>query len=189
MWAFDSIIQNSYCLYKRWKEMHNLKPISHYDCRESICLSWLDSEKYWPLRFKKFPNRITRPIMAPMSPGYSSCISTMIGCVSFASPLPPTKVAFKQASKITDDIIKNKDYNIKRLTITAQYNHLPELVTNQSEFQLHKWCYKDHKDPKLGRVKRRRLCFCQTCNVVLCLPCYSIFHKIHDLNTIKKNLT
>ena len=77
-----------------------------------------------------------------------------------------------------------------RLVFSAEYNHLPEPVKSKSsECQLHKWVLggKNAACRRHTRVKSQ-LSYCPTCNVVLCIKCYKLFHTIYDLNTIKGNI-
>ena len=123
MWAFDRILQNSYCLYKRWKEMHNLKPITHYDYRESIALSWLDSKTYWPSRYRKMVrkrrastsvstkspsvSRVQTSISAT-SPSVSSVASTLT-YMRTCTTLPCTIATVpKRATRLSDELINNR---------------------------------------------------------------------------------
>ena len=181
MWAFDRILLNSYVLYKSWYVMHDLKPMTHYAFRESFCLSWLDSEQHWPLRYSKGTRGTIQSTVAQVSTSISSVASTLTHAT-----LEPTKL-ISRSTRLNDARVNNKKFNMNRLTVTPHYNHLPEPCPKQTEFQLHKWCLKEHADTKTGRVKKQ-LCYCCTCNITLCMKCYSIFHKVHDLSTIKFNL-
>ena len=181
--------------------MHNLKSITHYDYRESIALLWLDLKTYWPSRYKKIlkkgrvrPSVSTkspsasrvRPSISATSPSVSSAASTLTNVRTCTTSPCTIATATKRATRISDELVNNRGFNLRRLTISAQDNHLPELVRSHSECQLHKWCFKNHKTAR--RVKKR-LMLCPTCNVILCLECYSTFHKVHNLNTIINNFS
>ena len=93
-----------------------------------------------------------------------------------------------RCSKLTDTTVQNSQFNKLRLTLTKEFHHIAEPVSSKnSECQLHKWCLKGHVPDHVARVKAK-LCYCPTCNVIFCLSCYSPFHKMSDLHTIKSNV-
>ena len=48
-WIFEGMLTNSYVLYRKYFEMHDLKqPLNHYEYIRAISLAWLDQEHYWP---------------------------------------------------------------------------------------------------------------------------------------------
>ena len=85
---------------------------------------------------------------------------------------------------------ENKGSHPIRLLINAEFNHLPEPIpTKEGECQLHKWVL--HDVPNAARSHSRvkgQLSYCRTCNRILCVRCYKLFHTVYDLNTIKNNI-
>ena len=48
MWCLQMLIADYYILYKKYMKMHDLKPISHFDFNQQVCMAWIDHDKYWP---------------------------------------------------------------------------------------------------------------------------------------------
>merc|ERR1712156_647031 len=62
-WCFQMLMTNSYVLYKKFMEMHDAKPMSHYDFRYALSISWLD---------RKYRINITVPVARSITSSLSS---------------------------------------------------------------------------------------------------------------------
>ena len=191
LWALMKCIINAYVLYLKWHKQRLLKYKSHYDFRQDSALAWLDPARYWPHRHKvkrkkrkqcsglsTLNSRLRKRVQSDIS----SLSQNTLCSQSTTNTMPPTVV---RCTKISDATVNSSLFNEKRLTISNEYHHIAETVqAKYSECQFHKWCLKGFVSANVARVKKK-LCYCPTCHVILCLNCYSPFHKVHDLRTIK----
>ena len=90
--------------------------------------------------------------------------------------------------KWTPAVIDSKEFNDRRLAFSTTTCHLPAHYRNKySECQLHKWCLKDNKSEDIVRYARHKegLLECPDCQAILCLDCYTQFHTVANLHTLK----
>mmetsp|Transcript_43255 Transcript_43255/g.85013 ORF Transcript_43255/g.85013 Transcript_43255/m.85013 type:complete len:157 (-) Transcript_43255:88-558(-) len=155
----------------------------------------MNSEIYWPDRFKKLPmmkRQVPQLVVIPEERAPTPTWTRRK--LTLQSPSPNLDVTTpgataaspftgKRCTKFTDDVVSSGPFNTRRLRITPKHNHLPGIPLNKNvECQFHKWCLKD----KLGKVVRvKEQIFCPTCKVSLCLPCYSVFMKYKTLEQLK----
>ena len=48
MWFLQMLLANLYFLYKKYTKMHDLKPISHLEFKQQVCMDWIESDNHWP---------------------------------------------------------------------------------------------------------------------------------------------
>ena len=54
MWCLQMLLANSYILYKRYTKMHDLKPISHFDFNQQVCMAWIDPDDHGPKKKRTY---------------------------------------------------------------------------------------------------------------------------------------
>ena len=193
LWALGTACVNAYLLYKQFMKSHGMKPLSHYEFRKCIALGWLDWNKYWPTRYEDAskPTRRKRSrVAARPAVSVITRSTTTMSQGSDVSIITQNSIPVKRCrSSCAFEDTTTSAYQ-HRLQFSAEYNHLPETVKSKSsECQLHKWVLggRNAACRRHTRVKSQ-LSYCPTCNVVLCIKCYKLFHTIYDLNTIKGNI-
>ena len=74
--------------------------------------------------------------------------------------------------------------------LSSENNHIAEPVRSKlPECQLHKWVLGGGNPMCRFHTKvKSQLRVCLTCNIVLCIKCYKIFHTVYDLKTTKLNI-
>ena len=93
--------------------------------------------------------------------------------------------------KFTDKAVNCPKFNKTRLTFNPSTCHLPQHHSKTySECQLHNWCLKNGQVEDINRYARHKkwLIRCPDCRVILCLDCYTVFHTVHNLHTIKNRV-
>ena len=172
---------------------HGMKPLRHYEFRKCIALGWLDWNKHWPTRYEDASKPTRRKRLRSAQRPAASVITRSTTTMSQASDISiitqnSASVKRCRSSCAFEDTTSSVYQH--RLEFSAEHNHLPETVKSKSsECQLHKWVLggKNAACRRHTRVKSQ-LSYCPTCNVVLCIKCYKLFHTIYDLNTIKGNI-
>ena len=90
-WALDRCILNAFVLYKSWHQMHGKKFLSHYKFRESLCMSWLLPDTYWPYRYGKMQRKRKRQ-QEDLATRYKNMTRRQLRMTS-ASPAVPAESA------------------------------------------------------------------------------------------------
>ena len=160
--------------------MHGFSPMSHYHFREAVAMAWMDSETYWP---DKYRQRRRKMEASPSNESRKSRNSN--GSVSSLSRQTRSTTASynKQQKKhcrtLTQASLDSGKFGL-RLIHTGDCTHLPTPVhSKHSECQLHKWA---------NKRTRKQVMSCPDCNLTLCVTCYKPFHTIHNLNSIKADI-
>ena len=122
---------------------------------------------------------------------HSEC-STTLDDANYKQGFGVGRIALKSRSiKWTPAVIDSKEFNDRRLTFSTTTCHLPAHHRNKySECQLHKLCLKDSKAEEIVRYARHKkgLLKCPDCQVILCLDCYTQFHTVVNLRTLKNRV-
>ena len=90
--------------------------------------------------------------------------------------------------RFNDKIINCPKFNKTRLSFSPSTCHLPQHYSNKySECQMHKWWFKDSQVEDVHRYARHKkgLIRYPDCRMILYLDCYTLFHIVHNLHTIK----
>ena len=125
---------------------------------------------------------------SPLVPAHSACVvTTDSACEVSTITNDSASSTSRRAITINNKTVRDPEFNNRRLVFTRDCHHLPSAPKKMSECQLHKWCFKGTKI-NAGR-KKKQICYCKTCNVNLCLSCYSIFHTVRDLDRIRDRIT
>ena len=143
LWGLDVAMVNAYLLYKSWMEMHGFTPKSHYQFREEVALAWMDSETYWPQRYRQ---RRSTMVSSPSAVSQKSRNSS--GSISSLSRLTRSTAASirqlsqRNCSALTQAALDSGKFGT-RLIHREDCTHLPTPVNSKhSECQLHKWARK-----------------------------------------------
>ena len=78
-----------------------------------------------------------------------------------------------------------------RLLFDSDHRHLPEKDTYcLKECELHEWALEElESDGDMfglkGKKVKGELLLCPTCDIVLCLPCYNLFHTAENINDLE----
>ena len=186
-WGFETLLTNSFILYRKFQEMHGRKPMSHYDYIRMIALAWIDKEEYWyrlpTVRTKRGRNSDNDGSSRASSRAHSSTASSSSSAAT--AEVVTTRSSSKRTKKANDERTRkfsdaSLDPKKGSLCIRLDRNkdHFPEQVTSKnSKCQLHHWLSKDRVRSQLMR--------CNTCHVTLCLNCFKSFHVCENLTELK----
>lgn len=140
LWGLDVAMANAYLLYKSWMNMCGFSPMSHYHFREAVAMARMDSETYWPGKYRQ-----RRRKMEALPSNESRKIRNSNGSVSSLSRQNRSTTAShdkqqkKHCSTLTQASPDSGKFGL-RLIHTGDCAHLPTPVhSKHSECQLHKW--------------------------------------------------
>ena len=170
----------------------------HYSFLETHCLDSLKEQAPQARKTRKVSSRNKVSSASSVSSlgsrrssrnaEHSEC-STTLDDANYKQGFGVGRIALKSHSiKWTPAVIESKEFNDRRLTFSTTTCHLPAHHRNKySECQLHKWCLKDNKSEDIVRYARHKkgLLKCPDCQVILCLDCYTQFHMVANLHTLK----
>ena len=162
-WCYELSLTNCYVLYRHFFEIHDkAPPYSHYEFIREIALAWIDPITYWP-----------EPASKRVSDKDSTATSTRTRAVK------NVKIKRKKNTTLTDNSLDPYNGTLC-CRLNCKLNHLPEETeSKEASCQFHYY--------KSKSKYRKQLMSCPSCQVVLCLQCYKIFHTTPDLTTLKDN--
>ena len=177
---------------------YKLRNCFHYCFLENHCLDSLKEQAPQARKTRKVSSRNKVSCASSVSSvgsrrssrnaEHSEC-STTLDDANYKQGFGVGRIALKSRSiKWTPAVIDSKEFNDRRLTFSTTTCHLPAHHRNKySECQLHKWCLKANKSEDIVRYARHKkgLLKCPDCQVILCLDCYSLFHMVANLHTLK----
>ena len=181
LWGLDVAMVNAYLLYKSWMNMHGFPPMSHYRFREAVALAWMDSETYWPDRYRqRRRNKVVSPSNESLNTRKSNAsVSSLSRQTRSTTASQQQKQQKKHCSTLTQGSIDSGKFG-SRLIHTGDCTHMPTPVhSKHSECQLHKWA---------NKRTRKQVMICPDCNLTLCVSCYKPFHTVYNLNSIKADI-
>ena len=158
------MLTNSYVLYRKYFEMHDLKqPLNHYEYIRAISLAWLDQEHYWPRKKASISNSSTS--------SQSSDSSVISRLRSTHTPAVTKSVAF------TDKSLDSYSGAL-RCRLDKHYAHLP--VRGDKKVNTCQLCYwKNRSRVRVQVVK------CSYCQIHICIDCFKPFHEVANLKVLK----
>lgn len=165
LWIFECSHTNCYVLYRKFYETHGRKPPrTHYEFIQDIALAWLKPSQYWPK-----PDKVKH-----RSSQSSTCDSTVT-----ASIITRRVSGSKKRSAVITDNSLNPYSGSLRCRLDRSLNHLPTQTKKpEASCQMYYWV-------KNGKY-RKHLMKCPTCNVILSLEYYKMFHEVSDLSYLKE---
>ena len=174
-WILECSLTNCYVLYRKFYELHDRKPLTHYAFIENIALAWLKPSEFWQTAATENSQRPSRSTCTVVSSVATAASSTTVS--ESVKARRAIKINKKNAT-FTENTL-NPYTGALRCRLNHQLNHLP--VPNdkrENNCQLH---YMANKTKV-----RAQLMKCPTCNVTLCLPCYKSFHEVANLKPISR---
>jgi hypothetical protein len=181
-WNMGVLLVNSYVSYKTYMESIGERPISHYNFRKAIALSWIDWKTYWPDRM-----RVASAASVVTTLSEARCQSPR----SKKRKTPPTRQSSRSATSTetkgdkrtraipltTHTLCPHNGKHRDRLRISFG-DHFPEkALSYERHCGLCMWATK-------GR-NRSNILHCSTCNVHLCITCFKAFHCIRDVKDLQ----
>ena len=202
-WSIDKAHTAAYKLRNAFHLAHNSKAMLHYTFLETHCLDSLKEDTSQPRKTRKVnsKNKVSstssvsslgsRSRRSSRNAEHSECTDTLDDS-HYKQGFGVGRILLKSRSiKWTGAVVDSKEFNERRLTFSTATCHLPAHHRNKySECQLHKWCLKDSKDEEICRYARHKkgLMKCPDCQVILCLDCYTQFHTVANLHTLKNRV-
>ena len=172
-WAIGVLLVNCYVSYKKFMESKKMKPISHYEFRKAIALALIHPEQYWPDRMKTSTqdNNISVGDVTCIVASKRSCDGTTNSSTPSFKKMRSTRLTNKTLCPCTGSL-RN------RLSI-YHGAHMPKRPqNNQMRCALHMWGNKT-------RV-RSTILHCETCNIHLCVDCFTTFHTIEETQQLQQ---
>ena len=163
LWILECSHTHSYVLYRKFHDLHGRKlPKTNYEFIESIVLAWLKPSQYWSKR---------KTIRSGFeSATDESTVAASIICRRVSSTL-------KRSATINNNAL-NPYTGQLCCRLDRGLNHLPvQIKKAEANCQLHNWAFKSKY--------RKQLLMCPTCNAIICLDCYKMFHEVSDLSILK----
>ena len=150
-----------------------MKPISHYELHKAIALALIHPEQYWPDRMK------TSTQDNNISCGDVPCIvASKWSCDGTTNSSTPS---FKKMSsmRLTNKTLCPCTGSLRnRLSIYCGAHMPKHLQNNQMRCALHMWGNKMQVQSSILR--------CETCNVHLCMDCFTTFHTIKETQQLQQ---
>lgn len=185
-WGHGTMLVNAFVSYKRFMEINNREPLSHYEFLQKVVLAKLCREKYgsWATKrsvaIQKGNKRaISR---AENTRSKRQCVSSVSSISSARTSSStgsskPTTIGSKEAFASSDS-----DLNSKRLNTNAC--HLPEPNMRTRETKGGKCCILCRW--ATGKKLSAGLLHCQGCDVNLCGECYKLYHTVPEFDDAVK---
>lgn len=189
MWCMGMLLTNSYILYKKFCELHRVKPrYSHYEFVCFVGRAWLHPEKYFS--YYCSPSSRSNVSTSSSLPEASRVVEVK---------LPGRRKRLLKNNLAEESLVAVKKFRLSGFTDATLSNKNPIFSSRMDKFkshfpaninytlssprcQLHTWAT-NSKVRKKAQVVR-----CQTCNVHLCIDCFEVFHVTPDLLQIKDKL-
>ena len=149
-----------------------MKPISHYEFCKAIALALIHPEQYWPDRMKTSTqdNNISVGDVTCIVASKRSCDDTT------NSPTPSFKKM--RSTRLTNKTLCPRTGSLCNRLSIYRGAHMPKRPqNNQMRCALHMWGNKT-------RV-RSTILHCETCNVHLCVDCFTTFHTIEETQQLQ----
>ena len=172
-WGFQVLLTNSYVSYCKFHELSRKKPTyNHYEYIKAIALAWINREQYWPkthnaeTKKRKAMDEGVRRTRAMKKLDLKSDTSTQSTCIPI--------------NEKTLDAVNRK----LKCRLNNSYQHLPERSSgNRSRCALHRWARN-----RVGEEVMSSVYTCSVCRVNLCIDCYSLFHRIPNIRSLKDEI-
>jgi len=172
MWGIGVLLVNAHIVYREcMKDAGRERYIlSQYEFRRLVAIAWASSDEPSMSQRKRMSSQNADMIRKRMTPSTSE---TGCGKRRKTTPQSASSDSSKsRAPKLTDTSIE-ATYG-KRLDAFVQEGHFPVHKPEQRpKCALHKWA--------AGIEERRHVYSCSSCTISLCVACFPIFHKDHDL--------
>jgi len=172
MWGVHVLLVNAYIVYKdvmveAGRERFTL---SQYQFRRLVAIAWVSSDEPTINELKRMSNQNAKVMQKRMTPAASE---TGPRKRRKTTPQSTSSTDSKsRAPKLTDVSIQGK-YS-KRLDAFVTEGHFPVHKPEQRpKCALHKWA--------ADVEERKHVYSCSHCKISLCVSCFPIFHKDHDL--------
>lgn len=162
-WCFQVLMTNSYIAYKKYMEIHDVKPMTHYQFRYRLCISWLD---------RKYRINITVSVARSIVSSLTSVGEIETRSRNAASKKP-------KRTQVSDTTLHPEDGKLKRRLEAGDHWPLPNVVKDPI-CQMHFWATQ--------KKYRKQTMYCAKCGVTLCLICYKKFHTISHLVDMKAEI-
>jgi len=196
-WGLGVLLVNSYVVYKLVCEQEGVFPISHYDYRKTIALSWIDKGEV-TIAERRRRRQQTRQDLPPVHtpriraarlfPSASQGRKTMLDSNNskrkrstppsseFAS-MPSPKIG--KSNHLTDASVDSTTGPFgKRLDRFV--GHWPLKPDKRQHCALHCYCVKADI--------RKDVVTCSYCQINLCLDCFKLFHTLENLAKRKADI-
>jgi len=190
-WALGVLLVNSYVVYKKTCEADGITPITHYEFRKAIALSWIDKNE--PTIPERRRERTRQSEHTPNTPHNNIIQRKRLSMSTSERPpkrmrsTPPsagsgssTTKAITKAPHLNDNSISNPSGPFAR-RLDRMYNHYPEFATDARPYcALHRY---------VGKLEERRHVYrCTHCKINLCIDCFREFHTRENIKEKKANL-
>ena len=121
-WFFQVLMTNSYIAYKKYMEIHDVKPMTHYQFRYLLCISWID---------RKYRINITVSVARSIVSSLTSHGEIETRSRNAASKKP-------KRTQVSDTTLHSEDGKLKRRLEAGDHWPLPNVVKDPI-YQMHFW--------------------------------------------------
>jgi len=189
-WGLGVLLVNSFVVYKLVCEEQNQRPMTHYEFRKMIALSWIDKGEVTIAERRRLRNREAWPtvntpqiraVRQPLSTGGQKLSSTRRNTMTDSNNkkrrafTPPSAELVPKMGKnnhLTDASVDSANGPFgKRLDRFV--GHWPLKPDKRQYCALHRYCIK--------LDVRKDVVACSYCNINLCLDCFKLFHTLENL--------
>ena len=147
-----------------------------------ITLAWMDSNANWPTRFRKRGGRVimeNEQVVAfteSEGGGMKRKGGSSQGSLS-SGHRPYRKI---RSSRVTDEMLDPRIGELKDRLSVGSGLHMPVLpMVKRTRCSLHFWGNQERKQSQILR--------CSTCDIALCVPCFSLFHTCIEVKELRKH--
>ena len=164
-WAFGTLLTNAYVVYIKVNVAEGVDKkqlLSHYQFRKDIALNWIDPAYEPPVVRKEQKTGLSSLFSSPSS----------VSTITTASSLLPRCAPCTDSTLAPNGLLKCR--------FDTSLSHLPlRKKGDRPKCALHRWA---------GTRKQGEILYCESCNVHLCIDCYTTFHTHFDLVAVKTQL-
>ena len=193
-WGIGVLLVNAFVVYKLVCEADGVTPLTHYEFRKTIALSWIDKGEVTIAERRRLRTRQADTVQTPQirtekrHPSSSATTrKTMSGSSNNrkrrAFTPPSAELARPQkmgkSNHLTDASVDSTTGPFGR-RLDRFVGHWPQKPEKQQCCALHRCCIK--------MDVRKDVVTCSCCQVNLCLDCFQLFHTLENLADRKENI-
>ena len=161
-------LTNAYIVYVKVNKMQRIPKVilkSHHDFWKEVAIAWINPAYYQ----EHFVGKVKTNTMKK---------KRSITTISTVSSI--TTASTDDTTRQVNDQSLNPYVGNLRCRISDDIDHLPiPRSGNKTKCALHRW---------VGLIRTSGTMRCPSCAVNLCIDCYRIFHKVHNLVEMKDEL-